>query len=119
MIRRPPRSTLFPYTTLFRSRSVEVSTRMLRTLCAKEDAAAPEPGAAPAISMRIDGRSRRSCGSAERQTAQSHPISGTPCDVPLPSTVILRFNDPFAAARRFDEAQTELVEDRSEERRVG
>src|SRR3712207_7208890 len=24
MIRRPPRSTLFPYTTLFRSRSVEV-----------------------------------------------------------------------------------------------
>src|SRR3990167_11242919 len=25
MIRRPPRSTLFPYTTLFRSRSVETS----------------------------------------------------------------------------------------------
>src|SRR2546426_4140471 len=25
MIRRPPRSTLFPYTTLFRSRSVKVS----------------------------------------------------------------------------------------------
>src|SRR2546425_7012016 len=27
MIRRPPRSTLFPYTTLFRSRSVDGSTR--------------------------------------------------------------------------------------------
>src|SRR5256885_5483733 len=26
MIRRPPRSTLFPYTTLFRSRSVRVAT---------------------------------------------------------------------------------------------
>src|SRR5258708_19401331 len=26
MIRRPPRSTLFPYTTLFRSKNVEVKT---------------------------------------------------------------------------------------------
>src|SRR5688572_32014350 len=30
MIRRPPRSTLFPYTTLFRSVQVEVSGRDLR-----------------------------------------------------------------------------------------
>src|SRR5256885_12270084 len=29
MIRRPPRSTLFPYTTLFRSRSREVTQRDL------------------------------------------------------------------------------------------
>src|SRR3712207_8841973 len=28
MIRRPPRSTLFPYTTLFRSASVESGTRL-------------------------------------------------------------------------------------------
>src|SRR5260221_5458135 len=28
MIRRPPRSTLFPYTTLFRSRSASASTRL-------------------------------------------------------------------------------------------
>src|SRR3989454_6366007 len=27
MIRRPPRSTLFPYTTLFRSRDLDVSSR--------------------------------------------------------------------------------------------
>src|SRR2546430_13454042 len=27
MIRRPPRSTLFPYTTLFRSRKMQVSSR--------------------------------------------------------------------------------------------
>src|SRR3712207_6909323 len=27
MIRRPPRSTLFPYTTLFRSRAAEISRR--------------------------------------------------------------------------------------------
>src|SRR2546426_7053735 len=30
MIRRPPRSTLFPYTTLFRSRSVYVKGREVR-----------------------------------------------------------------------------------------
>src|SRR5260370_23052440 len=28
MIRRPPRSTLFPYTTLFRSRSLQIDVRM-------------------------------------------------------------------------------------------
>ena len=38
-------------------------------------------------SIRIDGRVRRSRGSVERQTAQSQPIAGTPCDVPLPRTV--------------------------------
>src|SRR2546427_8284460 len=32
MIRRPPRSTLFPYTTLFRSRVREVATIILRSL---------------------------------------------------------------------------------------
>src|SRR5574337_1947497 len=32
MIRRPPRSTLFPYTTLFRSRRV-VARRISRTCC--------------------------------------------------------------------------------------
>src|SRR3712207_7028494 len=38
MIRRPPRSTLFPYTTLFRSRNAEV--RALRR-SARPDAARP------------------------------------------------------------------------------
>src|SRR5258708_25053164 len=33
MIRRPPRSTLFPYTTLFRSRSAESLLRRFRVLC--------------------------------------------------------------------------------------
>src|SRR2546422_2901116 len=31
MIRRPPRSTLFPYTTLFRSQRVELISRIPRT----------------------------------------------------------------------------------------
>src|SRR3712207_6486935 len=35
MIRRPPRSTLFPYTTLFRSRSIVVSHESIRQWCLK------------------------------------------------------------------------------------
>src|SRR3712207_240670 len=36
MIRRPPRSTLFPYTTLFRSRSFDAMVRTLTTLADDE-----------------------------------------------------------------------------------
>ena len=35
-------------------------------------------------SRAIDGRSRVSRGSVDRQTSQSHPIIGTPCEVPVP-----------------------------------
>src|SRR3712207_8456299 len=34
MIRRPPRSTLFPYTTLFRSACVELCAALITELCA-------------------------------------------------------------------------------------
>ena len=44
--------------------------------------------AAPAVSTKIDGRRRLSRGSVERHTAQSQPIIGTPCDVPVPRNVI-------------------------------
>src|SRR3712207_7268674 len=52
MIRRPPRSTLFPYTTLFRSFSLITSFAMLGMLMAfshrnARDAAAPPPVQAP------------------------------------------------------------------------
>src|SRR5256885_5052914 len=48
MIRRPPRSTLFPYTTLFRSRHAQVPAPLLRhageilVLRGHDDAAPPE-----------------------------------------------------------------------------
>src|SRR5438034_951338 len=77
-------------------RSVDVSTRITGPFSA---------------SSTIDGRRRRSCGSVERQTAQSQPIAGTPVDVPLPSTVTLRFNNPLPLARRLDEPQAQLVKD--------
>src|SRR6266480_1925734 len=43
MIRRPPRSTLFPYTTLFRSRSAPSSARARRLLRAGPTPPAPSP----------------------------------------------------------------------------
>src|SRR6266536_921809 len=51
----------------------------------------PSQNAVPAAStsIRIEGRVRRSRGSVDRQTAQSQPMAGTPCEVPLPRTVTL------------------------------
>src|SRR5256885_13357848 len=44
MIRRPPRSTLFPYTTLFRSHRPSVARRLLAVPVSEHDAAvAPVP----------------------------------------------------------------------------
>src|SRR2546425_8004431 len=50
MIRRPPRSTLFPYTTLFRSSSTAAITAM-RTDCSSP----PGPGWPPSASRALPG----------------------------------------------------------------
>src|SRR5207237_4068961 len=69
-----------------------------------------DPASAGFNSIRIDGRVRRALGSVDRQTRQSQPIIGTPCDVPVPRSVILRLNNTLPAAGRLDVAQTQLVE---------
>src|SRR5258708_31453721 len=54
MIRRPPRSTLFPYTTLFRSPRLDVAVRRFDLrghACAKGAAALRERNAHPALVM--------------------------------------------------------------------
>src|SRR5260221_9766113 len=48
MIRRPPRSTLFPYTTLFRSYAVEVRDRIMIAH------SLPDPFFGPAQNMRSE-----------------------------------------------------------------
>src|SRR5260370_30341752 len=53
MIRRPPRSTLFPYTTLFRSQLIDRAEPELDRLCVAHRR--PHPRAKPASS---DGRAR-------------------------------------------------------------
>ena len=68
------------------------------------------------VSTKMDGRSRVSRGSAERQVAQSQPIIGTPCDVPVPRKVIssrrygLEHDALLAALLGLDEAHPQLVQ---------
>src|SRR5260370_26019489 len=59
MIRRPPRSTLFPYTTLFRSATAAQALTIERSSSPRRRAArdAPERSFAP---MRLSMRARRS-----------------------------------------------------------
>src|SRR3712207_8473682 len=57
MIRRPPRSTLFPYTTLFRSRQIELRHRVDGVVVDRH-----EPirgcGQRPCVTERVERRSR-------------------------------------------------------------
>src|SRR3712207_7862197 len=56
MIRRPPRSTLFPYTTLFRSAAAAVAGVLALSACGgggggDDEAAAPEDGGPVSLDM--------------------------------------------------------------------
>src|SRR3712207_6978191 len=51
MIRRPPRSTLFPYTTLFRSEGTQESAQPAETATTEE--AAPSTGGATAADVKV------------------------------------------------------------------
>src|SRR3712207_7305077 len=76
MIRRPPRSTLFPYTTLFRSRRIPVpagcaateamrSTRPARAACGLRLRAEPLAGGRPA-------QVRRQPGGVDAERSEEH-----------------------------------------------
>src|SRR5688572_32242375 len=58
MLRRPPRPTLFPYTTLFRSRFAPRYSSFSRRVAALERSHPPPPPAAPRRSLR-DRKSTR------------------------------------------------------------
>src|SRR3712207_6976308 len=58
MIRRPPRSTLFPYTTLFRSRPRR-GVRLLQAAGERHQARAEQPGVLLQVPDRVDRKSTR------------------------------------------------------------
>src|SRR5438876_4751872 len=60
MIRRPPRSTLFPYTTLFRSRSPARAARASQRQRPRRSSSSLIGSAAPALSLSARGRGERS-----------------------------------------------------------
>src|SRR2546426_2956883 len=64
MIRRPPRSTLFPYTTLFRSLPWEQSEQVLRQGRLRADCAHIQPDTLPALPAGVRRRA---------QSARSRP----------------------------------------------
>src|SRR3712207_7964810 len=67
MIRRPPRSTLFPYTTLFRSIHERGSWTGSSTH-GSEISGLPAPARSPALTRRsADARSRATAGSEHRE----------------------------------------------------
>src|SRR5258708_26368678 len=55
MIRRPPRSTLFPYTTLFRSASAHTAAVLFQQLTGTSVLLVPYRGGAPAMQDLIAG----------------------------------------------------------------
>src|SRR2546430_13191309 len=59
MIRRPPRSTLFPYTTLFRSRGSKVTSGACQKNPRSHDKRSASPGAAATRGFRRDKLSAR------------------------------------------------------------
>src|SRR3712207_7070724 len=70
MIRRPPRSTLFPYTTLFRSLPVVVDVHRSRSATAQPAGSPPEdPGLRAFPSTVARGRGRSSSG---RDRSEEH-----------------------------------------------
>src|SRR2546430_4471569 len=89
MIRRPPRSTLFPYTTLFRSRTVAGNRRARRT---RRDAA---PGGGPGGAPELPGAHVRSEEHTSELQSQSNLVcrlllekKKLPCGVRHPATAI-------------------------------
>src|SRR5256885_10224021 len=78
MIRRPPRSTLFPYTTLFRSGTGVGRPGVLGLAAAVRAVAAPARGARQDVVKVVSGRSgRRSVPRSEEHTSELQ----SPCNL--------------------------------------
>src|SRR5438093_9556099 len=70
LIRRPPRSTLFPYTTLFRSRCPSAPLRVARP---------PRRAAGSASRPRASARTRRATPRSEEHTSELQSLTNLVC----------------------------------------
>src|SRR2546425_6307624 len=76
MIRRPPRSTLFPYTTLFRSHRPQPAR------CAEPDERRPDPRDAPGLGGEpagLRGQDARLPGRSEEHTSELQSLAYLVC----------------------------------------
>src|SRR2546427_8157764 len=76
MIRRPPRSTLFPYTTLFRSRATRARTPEAPGLRRARRHAPPDP---PRVRRRHAGRAGAPSVRSEEHTSELQSQSNLVC----------------------------------------
>src|SRR3712207_7511556 len=77
MIRRPPRSTLFPYTTLFRSRAAELRREAQQRRTEARAASAQKGGATSTGGVRVvrrddEGRTASPSSSADPARSEEH-----------------------------------------------
>src|SRR2546427_1795948 len=92
MIRRPPRSTLFPYTTLFRSVTAEANCiciitaicppsplRLVMGYVAERRASWSDPGQAVAPPCQEEARPPVPCGRSEEHTSELQSQSNLVC----------------------------------------
>src|SRR3712207_8716354 len=77
MIRRPPRSTLFPYTTLFRSARAAHRTGFRRRPARRNDRSDAPDAARPDV----PGPRRRRDGGAERQDRKSTRLNSSHANI--------------------------------------
>src|SRR2546430_3005561 len=77
MIRRPPRSTLFPYTTLFRSQEADGRPRPIRRLLDPDRA--PAPGIGVPVRGRDCGRGHPPAVRSEEHTSELQSQSNLVC----------------------------------------
>src|SRR3712207_7552728 len=70
MIRRPPRSTLFPYTTLFRSSSWLSGTALWPKTSSSEGEREPVAGCCPPARRHTQRRPRDGCLRSEEHTSE-------------------------------------------------
>src|SRR2546429_2157482 len=78
MIRRPPRSTLFPYTTLFRSRAVQERRHVEPLPVQPRSAAVPRGGRRPEQRLRQAERVRGvdGCAAVDRKSTRLNSSHG-------------------------------------------
>src|SRR5256886_17344820 len=75
MIRRPPRSTLFPYTTLFRSVDVSRERQLVAALVQHEVVIVPRPVAELLVVLLDAGADRRRRAEVERRACDASDLA--------------------------------------------
>src|SRR2546422_6671720 len=103
MIRRPPRSTLFPYTTLFRSAHGEAHTARVDALAPEDGHGRPVNAFAPLEERLKVGAGRQPLVSREasRQTvSRLRPLARRRFNTFRPPLVFIRSRNPWVFFRR-------------------